>query len=143
MIGRRVNSGFSLVEIMIVLVIMGMIMALIAPRVMGYLERAKIKTTVQALKNVQAAIQSFHMDTRTYPQKLRDLVKRPAGMDSGEWLAPYAEDDHLEDVWGNKFVYTLTPDGEHEYELYSHGPKGKGKGSKDGRINVWSKKKIE
>ncbi len=137
---RKASVGFSLVEMMIVLVIIGMIVAAIAPMVMGRLEEAKKQTTRQSLKGLQGGIQTFYMSTSTYPQKLRDLVKRPANVDSGDWSGPYAEDKHLEDAWKHSFVYKLTPDGEHEYELYSHGPKGK-KSSKSEWINVWSKKK--
>lgn len=134
------KQGFTLIEIMIAIVILGLLVGIAGYSIMGILENAKNKTTKQSLKGIQSAIKLFQVDTNTYPEKLTDLVKRPANEEvAANWgPSPYMEKEPV-DGWGNKFIYKSTPDGENPYELYSNGPGGKKTAKKD-RIDVWTLK---
>jgi len=137
---RKVNAGMTLIEIMIVLAIIGLVAAIGGPIVFNIYENAKVNATKQSIRGVQNAIKLFNLATQAYPQKLKDLVTRPADPDvAANWgPKPYMDKEPI-DSWGKKFVYKLTPDGEHEYELYSYGSGGK-KAPKAEWINVWKLK---
>lgn len=134
---KKMNKGMTLIEIMIVLAIIGLIAAIGGPIALNMYENAKVNATKQSIKGVQSAIKLFHLATDAYPQKLKDLVTRPSEPDvAANWgPKPYMEKEPA-DSWGKKFIYKLTPDGEHEYELYSYGPNGK-KAPKAEWIDVW------
>lgn len=134
------KQGFTLIEIMIAIVILGLLVGIAGYSVMGILENAKNKTTKQSLKGIQEAIKLFQIDTTAYPEKLVDLTKKPSNEEvAANWgPSPYMDKEAV-DGWGNKFVYKQTPDGENPYELYSNGPGGKKTAKKD-RIDVWKLK---
>jgi len=129
--------GFTMMEIMIAIAVVGGIMAVIIPTVMSQREAAKAYNTRSILQKLRASIEGFHSDTDTYPTKLKDLVTRPADEDiSANWVSEYAAAKLLKDGWGNDFKYHPTPDGDNPYELYSYGKSGK-KAPKSEWINVW------
>jgi general secretion pathway protein G len=101
---RRGERGFTLVEILVVITIIGLIMALVAPRVLNYLGEAKVKA---------AKIQS---------EGLTALVQRPAGVEG--WNGPYLKGGFVPaDPWGHPYVYRMP--GEHgTYDIMSYGPGG-------------------
>ncbi len=132
------RQGFSLMEIMIVIAIMGLLAAVIGPRVVGFLSGAKTDTTKQSLRGLKSAIEMFNIKLGDYPDSLKDLYKKPANEDlAKDWTEPYIEEKKLVDPWKHKFQYTKTPGQKHPFELYSYGPKGKA-ASKDERIDVWA-----
>lgn len=135
------KHGFTLIEIMIAIVILGLLVGIGGYSVMNILKNAKVKTTKQTLKGIQQAINMFQVDTSTYPEKLTDLAKRPANEEvAANWgPAPYMDKEPGNDAWNNKYVYKLTPEGENPYELYSYGPDGK-KTPKNEWLNVWKLK---
>lgn len=124
---RASRSGFSLIEIVIAVAIIALVAGLAVPRVMTYLRQARVKSTRVAMKGVQDAIQSFNMDTGSYPASLSDLKARPSDERIAKrWDGPYLSGDP-NDAWGTEFVYTLRPKGSQPpYELYAWGASGEG-----------------
>lgn len=132
------RSGYSLMEIMFVIAIMGVLAAIAGPYLVGMLSGAKVKTTKQSLLNIKRIVELFNAEQGDYPDSLKDLYKKPTNEDLAKnWTEPYVEEKALVDAWNQKFQYKKTPDQEqgHPYELYSYGPKGKS--SKSERIDVW------
>ncbi|MDO6965238.1 type II secretion system major pseudopilin GspG [Rhizobium alvei] len=114
--GRRATdaeAGFSLVELLVVLAIIGLLSALVAPRVLNYLSTAKVETAKIQIKNLQSALELFYIDAGRYPtndEGLSALAKKPA--DVTAWSGPYLKDaDMLKDPWGNAFLYSAPEDG--------------------------------
>ena len=142
-LSKNNRSGFSLVELMIVIAIIGLLGAVLAPKVNDALKKARKGTTKTTIMNLKGGIIKYQTDIARYPSSLKDLIKRPKGGDervAKKWDGPYYGDegDELpEDPWGNKFVYKLNQQGsKHPYELYSFGPEGKG-APKEQWISVW------
>ncbi|HEV2600964.1 MAG TPA: type II secretion system major pseudopilin GspG [Candidatus Babeliales bacterium] len=135
----QARAGFGLMEILIVIAIMGLIAAIALPRLTGSLEKARTDTTRASLKSIQTALQTVNLHTSQYPEQLKDLIsqKAPTEEMAQNWSGPYLDKVALNDAWGRKFIYKLTPgESEHPYELYSEGPKGKG-APKEERISAW------
>ena len=104
------DSGFTLVELLVVLAIIGLLAALAAPQVLKYLGQARVSTTQAQLKNIGSALELYYLDTGTYPgpeDGLEVLVSPKNG--STVWNGPYLKGSTaLIDGWGNKFVYVHT-----------------------------------
>jgi len=125
--------GFSLMEIMIALAIVATIAVVLAQGIATMRNRANINTTQQTMRNIKNAITLFHTDTGTYPETLKDLVRRPSNEEiAADWTSPYLE-KVPKDAWGNDFKYILPAGDDQDYELFSYGSGGK-KGSKDNRV---------
>jgi general secretion pathway protein G len=122
------RAGFTLVEMLVVLVIIGLIMGLVGPRVLGYLSDAKEKTARIQIENFKSALDLYYLDTGRYPSTtdgLGALVRRPGATDG--WNGPYLRDGAVPpDPWGNPYVYR-SPGEAAPYEVSSLGAKGKGK----------------
>ena len=133
------QAGFTLIEILIAIAIVAIVAATTGPYLMGKIQSARISTAKTSLRNIQAQIDLFNADTGAYPETLKDLVRRPVNEEIAKnWVTPYIKDEKkLNDPWGNKYNYQLTPDQEHPYELSSYGPKGKSS-PKAERISVWN-----
>ena len=124
---NSVRSGFSLIEIMIVVGIIGLIMAIAVPKFMGAREKANITATKTILQNFELAIDEFHNDTGQYPVTLHDLFAKPFDEKVAKrWAAPYVKKDEFIDAWKNDLVYNVTKGQKNPYELYSYGPHGEG-----------------
>ncbi|MDP3889130.1 MAG: type II secretion system major pseudopilin GspG [bacterium] len=133
-----VREGFSLIELMIAITIMGILAAIIVPNFMSYLQKARISNTKATIRTFEQAITMYQADMAQYPTALRDLIKQPADEKAAKkWQGPYLKKkDVPQDPWGNKYQYRPTPEAENPYELYSYGPKGKG-APKQEWISVW------
>ena len=105
-LNRRQN--FTLIEIMIVVVIIGMIAALAVPKLMGNLEKAKVETTKSNLATLKTAVRNFKMDVGDYPNRLEELLTTNG---NEKWDGPYLDMKSLpKDGWDMDFVYTQTGD---------------------------------
>lgn len=145
-IGLKNNrAGFTMVELMIVIVIIGLLAGVLAPAVNNALKKARKGTTKTMLMNIKNGINTFQANLARYPSSLRDLVKKPKSGDervTKKWDGPYGFEEGTEEVpedpWGNKFVYKLNQPGtKPPYQLYSYGPDGKGS-PKEQWIDVWN-----
>jgi general secretion pathway protein G len=132
---RYVRSGFSLMEIMIAITILGLVMTMVIPAITNQLRKAQKRTAVASLKGFKSAIAEYHRETGQYPSKLRDLIKKPANVK--DWDGPYLEKEEIpQDPWKHEFKYKVTPGAKHPYELHSWGPNDQGS-PKDEWISVW------
>jgi general secretion pathway protein G len=128
------RSGFTMIELMIVIVIIGLLGGVLAPAVNNALKKARKGTTKTTLMNIKNGINRFQAELARYPSSLKDLIKRPKSGDekvTKKWDGPYYGEEGIEEVpedpWGNKFVYKLNQPGtKPPYQLYSYGPDGKG-----------------
>ena len=99
------QAGFSLIEIIIVTVLIGGIVAFAATRVLGGGDNARYKLAQSTVQTMAEKIQSYQMDTGSLPGSLEDLVRQP-GSATG-WLGPYAKEADLKDPWGSPYVYRV------------------------------------
>jgi general secretion pathway protein G len=119
------DDGFTLVEMLVVLGIIALLMALVAPQVMKYLGSAKSQTAAAQLKNIESAIELYYLDIGEYPsaeQGIAALSVQPAGLAS--WRGPYIKQKNgLRDPWGKDYTYRIP--GEHgAFDLFSLGKDG-------------------
>jgi general secretion pathway protein G len=140
---QRSQRGFTLIEIMVVVVILGILAGLIVPRIMSRPEEARRTKAALQIRSIESALKLYKLDSGVYPsteQGLDALVKRP---ESGNVPKKWREGGYLEsskvpkDPWGNNFIYLLP--GEHgEFDLSSYGRDGQKGGDGDGLdINNW------
>ena len=140
------SGGFTLIEIMVVIVILAMLAALVGPRLMGRTDDAKVKTTGIQLKGLESALKLYKLDNGSYPsteQGLGALVAKPT---VGVIPKSYKDGGYLDsksvpkDSWGNDYLY-VSP-GEHgDYDLFSYGADGaKGGEGKNADITSWDQK---
>ncbi len=132
------NSGFTLMELVIGLIILGLLAAIGIPVYQGFVERARRSSTDENIRLMKSQIQLYQLDTNSYPSKLKDLEKRPTDEKlKTKWRGPYLDPVPEEDGWGNPFVYKVTPGQKNPYELYSPGANGPGS-PKEERIGIYN-----
>ena len=119
-ISRHAARGMSLIELMIVIVLIGSVLALITSRIMGGQDRANVRITETQLATLAGKIDQYRMDTGKLPDALDNLVTSP-GLSS--WLGPYAKAEELKDPWGNAIDYRR-PGTAGPFELVSLGADG-------------------
>ncbi len=121
--GRR---GFTFLEIMFVVVIIGILLAIVGPRLVGRSQKARIGAAHMQLKNIQTALQQYEMHIGSFPdtnQGLKALLEKPSDVDEKEWDGPYLEGTVLpRDPWGNEFQYKEPGEHTKDYDLWSYGP---------------------
>jgi general secretion pathway protein G len=118
----RGEGGFTLVELLVVLAILGLIVALVTPQVLKYLGRAKTDTARIEIQSLANALDLYRLDLARYPTQqegLQALIAQPPG--AAQWNGPYLKHKKLPaDPWGRSYNYRIP--GEHgEYDLYSLG----------------------
>ncbi|MFC1814935.1 type II secretion system major pseudopilin GspG [Thermodesulfobacteriota bacterium] len=137
------NRGFTLIELMVVIVILGILAGLIVPRIMSRPDEARqLKAKIQ-IESLETALKLFKLDNGAYPtteQGLQALIEQPeAGTLSQKWRkGGYLEKGKLpKDPWGNDFIY-LSPGAYGEYDIVSYGADGAPGGEdKNKDINSW------
>lgn len=122
---RRGERGFTLVELLVVITIIGLIMGLVGPRVLNYLSESKTKAAKIQIESFASALDLYYLDVGRYPtssEGLVALVKRPGS--TGTWNGPYLKGGLVPaDPWGNQYVYRSP--GEHgTYDIISYGSDG-------------------
>lgn len=134
------RNAFSLMELMIVIVILGLLASLIMPSILGKSDEAKEKLVCIQMKSIKNAIKMFKVDNGTYPSTEEGLEALKENPDVEKYKS-YARGGYFEegtipkDSWGNDFIY-LNEDG--EIELISFGGDGKEGGKKDGADITYS-----
>lgn len=139
---RNLRPGFSLMEIMIAVMILGIVAGLVGPKVFQMLDNAKKTTAKSEMKTFKDNIMLYKTHTGVLPQKLTDLGKRPKDEKIGKrWQGPYVEmEETPTDPWKNNYFYKVNAEGSKKpYELLSYGPNGKGS-PKEEHISVWDEK---
>lgn len=121
------QAGFSLIEILIVIVIIGGIMALVGTQIFGGKDRADVRLTQARVDVVAQKIEQYRTDVGTLPSTLSDLVQQPSG--ARGWLGPYAKAGDLKDAWNRDFQYSSTGSGATDFSLSSFGKDGQSGGT--------------
>ncbi len=132
------KKAFTIIELMVVITIIGILASLVAPKFMGKLETAKVKTTKAQLEMFSTALDSFNMDTGRYPSESEGLkVLWTKSKDIRGYDGPYLPKPANEDAWGNPYIYKKTSD-EHGYDIISYGKDGKeGGDGKNADLSIW------
>jgi general secretion pathway protein G len=132
---RRTERGFTLVELLLVLVILALIGSLVLPGIIGKAEGAKVKAASSQIDRLSMAVESYYLDTGKTPDSLDELVE--GGGDAAGWNGPYVKKSSLQDPWGRDYVYQYP--GEHgDFDIYSLGADGQpGGDDKNADINSW------
>jgi general secretion pathway protein G len=127
---RNGEAGFTLVEILVVITIIGLIMAIVGPRVLNYLGESKVKAAKIQIESFGSALDLYYLDMGHYPNSsegLAALVQRPGNAE--EWNGPYLKGGVVpNDPWGHVYVYR-SPTEQAPYEIVSYGADGQEGGS--------------
>jgi general secretion pathway protein G len=122
---REGQRGFTLIEMLVVITIIGMIMGLIGPRVLNYMSESKVKTARIQLQSFGNSLDLFYLDAGRYPSTSEGLAAlvRPTGGVSG-WAGPYLKGGAVpNDPWNNPYVYR-SPGQRGPYDIISYGADG-------------------
>jgi len=127
----QIRNGFTFIELMAVIVVLSILAMLVMPRIFGRIEETKITAAKVQMKNLEAALKLFYLDSGFYPsteQGLQSLVEKPT---TGQVPANWREGGYLEkrdvpkDPWGNEYVYLAPGRNGEEYEILSYGKDGR------------------
>lgn len=123
---NRVREGFTLIEVLLVVVIIGILVGVAVPKLSGRVREAQVSGTRQTIRAVGVALDVYEVDNGTYPSSLQNLLTS-----SGEsnWNGPYIKDARMpKDAWGNVLQFSIQANG---YKIVSGGPDGGFGGSDD------------
>ena len=120
---NHARGGFTLIEILLVVVIIGILAAVAIPRLGGRVKQAQIAAAQADVNNIGMALRLYEVDNGSYPGSLQSLVASPGS--APNWRGPYLEKGIPKDPWGSDYIYanpgSHNPNG---YDLYSNGPDG-------------------
>ena len=131
------RAGFSVMELMIYTLIVGILLAGAATMLTGALDKSKKSSTESSLRAIQQGIDLYYGEVGRYPESLEDLMVRPEGAQG--WDGPYVKvkgDQVPKDGWKHDFQYQRTPGAAHPYELYSFGKNGEDAPQEEW-LNAW------
>jgi general secretion pathway protein G len=125
----RLRRGFSLIELLLVLVILSVLAAIVVPKFTGVSEKARVTKAESEIANMGTALSRFEIEVGRFPtseEGLQALVTSPGGLPEGKWAGPYLEKGVPKDPWGNAYVYRYPgANNLNGYDLYSMGPDGR------------------
>jgi general secretion pathway protein G len=117
---RRARAGFTLIELMVVIVILGMLVALVGPRLIGQTDKAKVQTAKTQIQNFAMALKLYKLSFGHYPSSAEGLEHL---INNGK--EKFLEEDAIPlDPWGNAYVYTYPGSAGHDFEIVSYGEDG-------------------
>jgi general secretion pathway protein G len=123
------QSGFTLLEMIVVLVIIGLIMGIIGPRLFSQADKAKVQTANTQVKMLRGALETMRLDISRFPtaqESLSILVTKPSNPDvAARWHGPYLDGEVPMDPWGHAYQYSPAASGLQPFTLYSYGADGK------------------
>ena len=131
------QQGFSLIELLIVMVILGLIASLVGPKLFGKLGKAQQKTAKTQIEMLMATLDAFRLDLGRYPSKQEGLSALFTDPGLEKWEGPYLKKEVPNDPWGNPYHYQNP--GEHgEVDIYSYGQDNQPGGEKEnGDVGSW------
>jgi general secretion pathway protein G len=116
------QRGFTLLELLVVILIIGLLVSIVAPRLLGQVSKSEVTAARAQLDAIDKAVQAYRMDTGRFPstsQSLRALVTAPP--DEPKWRGPYMQSEVPPDPWGSPYQYRLPGSSSRDYDLYSLG----------------------
>jgi general secretion pathway protein G len=121
------NRGFTLLEMIVVLVIIGLLMGLVGPRVFKQADKAKVQTAEAQIMMLKGALQTMRLDINRFPtnEEGLSLLLRNNNSEDSNWDGPYLEDDLPLDPWDRPYKYSTQKTETRPFELYSLGADGK------------------
>ena len=139
---RSRQRGFTLIEIMVVVVILGILAALVAPNVIRRIDDARVTKAKQDIRAYETALNLYRMDNFRYPttdQGLQALVTQPADANVRNWKQGGYIDSMRKDPWGNDYAYIAPGTRGGDYDLYTLGADGQPGGEgPDADIGNWN-----
>jgi general secretion pathway protein G len=127
---KKNNRGFTLIELMIVMVILGLLASLVAPKMFGKIGSSKQKTAQTQMEMFSTALDMYRLDIGNYPDSLEALTVS----NDPNWQGPYLPKDIPKDPWGNAYSFKF-PGEKAEFDLMSFGGDGK-QGGEGANIDV-------
>jgi general secretion pathway protein G len=131
----RASRGFTLLEMLVVLVIIGLLAGLVGPRLFSKVDQSKVATAQTQVKLLRGAVENVRLDIGRYPnaeEGLSLLARAPSDPAlAGRWRGPYLDDQLPADPWGNPYQYALPGVDSQPFALYSLGADGKRGGEGD------------
>ncbi len=121
---RNINKqqGFSLMELLIVMVILGMLAAIVGPALWGKLSGAQRDTAATQISNIEVALDSYRLDMFKFPASLDELAKNTSN--NPKWQGPYLKKGLPKDPWGNDYQYRKPGQEGRDYDIYAFGADG-------------------
>jgi general secretion pathway protein G len=118
---RSRSAGFTLIEMIAVLVLIGIVMAIVGGRVMQNFQSGEYKAGVASVHSLEMKVQAYMLDNGSAPQSLNDLITRPGN--ASNWNGPYAKPGDLKDPFQHPFFYKAP--GDHgEFDIIFYGKDG-------------------
>lgn len=126
------EAGYTLVELLVVVAILGLLTLIATPFVIGYLDRTRVSTAKTEIANIASGLDLYKLDVGRYPttaEGLDALIHQPQGVDN--WNGPYIKKvNGLKDPWGRPYLYR-SPGQHGDFDIYSYGVKGEAGASGD------------
>ena|SRR6218665_1794518 len=136
---RLISRGFTLLELLVVMVIIGLLASYVAPRFFTQIGKSEIKATRAQLDAFGKALDTYRLDTGHYPntaQNLKALIDRPDG--EAKWSGPYLQKSVPTDPWGQPYIYQSPGASGRDYDLTSLGKDGQPGGEgENADIHSW------
>jgi general secretion pathway protein G len=123
--GRRPGAGFTLLELLVVVLIIGLLAGFVAPRYFGQVGKSEINVAKAQIDALEKALDQYRLDTGHYPTTeagLVSLVQRPQS--EPKWSGPYLRKDVPLDPWGRAYVYKTPGEKGGDFDLVSYGKDG-------------------
>lgn len=119
---RRGIAGFTLLELLVVILIIGLLVGIVGPRLLGQVSKSEVTTARAQLDAIDKAIQAFRLDTGRFPASGLGLkaLGTPPG-DEPRWRGPYMQGDIPPDPWGSPYQYRVPGSNGRDYDLFSFG----------------------
>ena len=122
-------QGFTLIEMLVVMVLIGLLAGLVGPKLFGRVDSSKVQTAAAQIKMLKGSMETFHLDVGRFPtptEGLNALNQAPADERArARWRGPYLDQDLPVDPWGAPYVYNLPGANGQPFALYSLGADGK------------------
>ena len=128
----KLSAGFTLLELLVVVAIIGLLAAYVGPRYVAQLGKSEVTAARTQVEALARALESYRLDNGNYPSSetgLNALRNRPANQP--RWNGPYLQKEVPVDPWGNAYLYRLTNTGGRDFELLSYGRDGRPGGTSE------------